>query len=403
MDTEQRSNSLVQLIERDKLVKIIESFTRATDITIDINDAMGYPIVEHKYFYGFCESIRSTEQGLKRCIESNAVLGFKTLQQGSSCMGKCHAGVMLMSVPIVVDGQFYGSITCGQMHLKKPGVKEVEQMLKATADLGIDPGELARTFQKIQVISTDKSQAAGGLIQFVVNYIAELVYRAKMQEELSREKLKAVEEARVIVELEHTLHKAEYKNLQAQIKPHFLFNTLNTITGLVTLGEYEKSVNTLYALSSLMRHNIDPPGETVTLREELNYVENYLRIQKSRFGNRLQVALEVPEELLDLQVPFLSLQPLVENACIHGLEPKEGIGHLWIKGASSNNQAEISVIDDGVGVSLDYLLEKALGQSGPGIGLRNVHRRLQLQFGKQFGVKITPAPGLTKVSFAIPF
>lgn len=401
---EQSLNRLFDLIEKDKLVRIIETFTKATDITIDINDAMGSPVVQHDYFYGFCRSIRSTECGLQRCIDSNAQLGFDTLKQNRSCLGKCHAGVMLMSVPIVVDQQFYGSITCGQMHLEKPGIEEIQAMLQATADLDLDPEHLTRTFREITVISIDKFQAAGGLIQIVVNYIVELIYRAKMQEELSREKLKAAEDSRMITELEHTLHQAELKNLQAQIKPHFLFNTLNTISGLITLGENKKGLNTLFALSNILRHNLDHPGEIVSLREELHYVESYLLIQKNRFGDRLEVFIEVPEELKDVQIPYLSLQPLVENACGHGLEPKEGVGRLWIKGKQHNNTVEISVIDDGVGMPLSYSTFD-LSQDNPmiaGIGLRNVHKRLQLQFGREFGVKLMPEQGLTVVSLFIP-
>ncbi|MCB8816068.1 sensor histidine kinase [Desulfosporosinus shakirovi] len=396
--------SLFQLIEEDKLVRIIETFTKATDITIDINDALGFPVVNHNYFYGFCRSIRSKDAGLRRCINSNAALGFNTVEQGNSCMGKCHAGVMLMSVPIIVENQFYGSITCGQMHLEKPQAPEIEDMLHVTADLGLDPESLSQTFQEIQVISMEKCQAAGGLIQFVVSYIVELIYRAKMQEGLSEEKLKAAEDARIIVELEHTLHKAELKNLQAQIKPHFLFNTLNTIISLVTLGENTKGLNTLFALSNLLRHNIDQPEELVSLLEELHYVESYLLIQKNRFGERLEVTIDIPIDLQAIQIPFLSLQPLVENACIHGLEPKEGNGHLWIMGKKVSDHVEISVIDDGVGMPEHYapIDLNQDHQCVPGIGLRNVHRRLQLQFGKEFGVRLFPKQALTTVILLIP-
>ncbi len=396
--------SLFRLIEKDKLVRIIETFTKATDITIDINDDMGFPVVQHDYFYGFCRSIRSEESGLKRCIDSNAQLGFNTVEEGKSCMGKCHVGVMLMSVPIIVDGQFYGSITCGQMHLEKPQAQELTDMLHATADLNLDPEHLSQTFKEIQVISMDKCLAAGGLIQFVVSYIVELIYRAKIQEELSQEKLKAAEDARIIVELEHTLHKAELKNLQAQIKPHFLFNTLNTIISLVTLGENEKGLNTLFAVSNLLRRTIDQPEELVSLSEELHYIESYLLIQKNRFGTRLEVFIDVPDDLQTIQLPFLSLQPLVENACIHGLEPKEGIGHLWIKGCKVSNGVIISVIDDGVGMPYHYATID-LSRDQPiisGIGLRNVHKRLGLQFGKEYGVKLLPERGLTTVSLLVP-
>lgn len=170
------------------------------------------------------------------------------------------------------------------------------------------------------------------------------------------------------------------------------------------LGENEKGLTTLFALSNLLRHDLDHPDEMVSLREELHYTESYLLIQKNRFGEHLQVEIEVPEEFKGVQIPFLSLQPLVENACIHGLEPKEGIGHLWIKGKKLANKLEVSVSDDGVGISPRSGVLN-LSENNPiigGIGLRNVHKRLQLQFGNEFGVKLKSEPGLTTVSLVIP-
>lgn len=404
-DANHKPEQLFQLIEKDKLVRIIEAFTKATDITIDINDANGLPVVDHDYFYGFCRSIRSTAEGLRRCLDSNAQLGFQTATQRGSCTGKCHAGVVLISVPILVEGQFYGSITCGQMHLDKPEAGTVAAMLEATSDLGLDPEYLSQTFREIQVIKPEKSQGAVWLIQIVVNYIVELMVRAKIKEELTRKKLKAAEDARLIMELEHTLQKAELKTLQAQIKPHFLFNTLNTVIGLITLGENQESLKTLFALSNLLRHNIDHPGELVTLKEELQYIKSYLFIQKKRLGNRLNITIDVPEDLLDITLPFLSLQPLVENACIHGLEPKEGPGHLRILGQRKLDCIELAVTDDGVGFPAAMNTAWAVGESEQPysrIGLYNVHKRLQLQYGPEFGVKIENTPGLTTVKLLIP-
>ncbi|SHI51470.1 sensor histidine kinase [Desulfofundulus thermosubterraneus] len=399
--------NLSQLIEKDKFLKIIESFTRATDITIDINDVYGNPVVEHDFFYGFCATIRSTAEGLKRCIRSNAEVGFRTAATGEVCFGTCHAGGTLMAVPLVVEGQFWGSITCGQMHLSPPDKKAVENMLKATADLGLDEQELVRGFQEIQVITPQKCQAASQLIQYVTNYIAELIYRAKIQEKEAREQLRTMDEARVRAELEKSLRLAELKNLQAQIKPHFLFNTLNTITSLVSLNENQKALKTLYALSNLLRCYIHHPEELVSLREELKYVQSYLTIQQTRFGNRLNVTINVPAALQELPVPFLSLQPLVENACIHGLEPKEGSGHLIITGEIKDGICEISVTDDGVGIPrevLDAINGNSQAGAGKprGIGLKNVDERLKLYYGPQYGVSLDSHPGWTRVCLKLP-
>jgi len=404
--------NILRLIEREKILKIIENFTNSTDITIDINDAMGYPLVEHNFFYGFCSTIRSTPEGLRRCIESNAEVGFKSAATRTTCYSICHAGVVLMAVPLVIDNQFWGSITCGQMHLKPPGEEGVKKMLAATADLGLDAAHLARTYQEIQVFTPEKCRAASQLIHYVINYITELIYRGQIKENEAREKLRSMHEAKTRAELENSLRMAQLKNLQAQIKPHFLFNTLNVITSLVTLNENEKALKTLYALSSLLRYNVQHPAELVPLREELKYVQSYLTIQQTRFGNRLKAEINVEDNLQHLPVPFLSLQPLVENACIHGLEPREGTGHLTITGHTLDGRAEIHVVDDGVGIppavleeirhNLQHRPPALLERPTRGIGLYNVDERLKLYFGPDFGLLLESRPGETRVRMVLP-
>lgn len=402
---------LLELIEKDKLIRVIETFTRATDITIDVNDDVGYPVVQHQFFYGFCKMIRSTEEGLRRCIESNAEVGFKTSATGKVCFSTCHAGVVLMAVPIVIDGSYCGSITCGQMHLSPPDEKKLSDMWSSTLDLGLDRNELERTYKEIQVTSMEKCLAASELIQFVISYMIELVYRAKVKEQAAQEKLRNMHEAKTRAELENSLRMAELKNMQAQIKPHFLFNTLNTIRGLITLEKNDKALDTLYALSGLLRYTLEQHGELVSLREELLYINSYLMIQKLRFGERLAFTIEVEESLYDIPIPFLSLQPIVENACIHGLEPKENCGHLKILGTVSGNVATINVTDDGVGIPDGVLTDLrarlnmvSAGNTGTtkGVGLWNVHRRLQLYFGGNFGLHLESGQGYTRITLKLP-
>lgn len=405
------SRSLLELIEKDKLLTVIETFTRATDITIDVNDDEGYPVVQHHFFYGFCKMIRSTEEGLKRCIESNAEVGFKTSATGKVCFSTCHAGVVLMAVPIVIEGSYCGSITCGQMHLSIPDENKLSEMWETTRDLGLDKNELVRTYKEIQVTSMEKCLAASELIHFVISYMIELVYRAKVKEKAAQEKLRHMHEAKTRAELENSLRMAMLKNMQAQIKPHFLFNTLNTIRGLVTLGKNDKALETIYALSGLMRYTLDQHGELVSLQEELLYINSYLVIQKLRFGERLAFTIEVEEKLLNIPIPFLSLQPIVENACIHGLEPKENHGHLKITGSVTGNTATIAVTDDGVGIPGEVLaglrarldMPSAGSAGSPGsMGLWNVHRRMQLYFGVNFGLHLESEEGRTKVTLKLP-
>lgn len=409
------SNPLL-MVDNDKFIKIVEVFTRATGVTIDINDTRGYPLVEHNFFYGFCHNIRRNPEGLKRCIKSNAEVGYLSSVTGQSRICKCHAGLALVAVPILIDGKFCGTITAGQMHLEQPDKKAIEQMLEAARYLNFDSRELIESFLEVQVITPEKCRATAELIQFVVNSIAELIYFQKLQETRTREKLKLMNEAMNRAEVENALRMAELKNLQAQIKPHFLFNTLNTIRGLIILEENEKALSTLYSLTGLLRYNFSNRDDLITLLEEMDYVNNYLSIQKARFGEKIQVVIDIEPELLNLPLPCLTLQPLVENACNHGVEYCEEGGLVSIMARRIGPDIEICVIDTGPGFPEEALQQlnsyfrgeisdKQSGMStisGGRIGLRNVHRRLQLFFNGNYGLGVESRPGCTRVCMTLP-
>jgi len=397
---------LLHFIENDKMMQIVESFNKATDITIGINDNLGFPIFEHDYFNGFCKYIRSTEKGLRRCIESNATIGFHSANKGQIAISPCHTGALLMAMPIIVEDLFLGSITCCQLHLQTPNEKAIEKMLAATKDLGYNSEKLVKLFKDIKVITHEKCTAVSNLIQLVVNYITELIYRSKKQEGHLMEKIDDILEAKTKTELENSLRLAKLKNLQAQIQPHFLFNTLNTLSGLITLKQNEKALDVVYSISEIMRYNLDRAGELVTLKEELRNVENYLHIKKIRFGNRLDYKFNIEKGLMEIELPYLTLQPLVENACNHGIEPKPGNGYILITGKSIEDRIEIVVEDNGLGMpeelieSFPECVEEMNKRNC--IGLINVHSRLQLCFGLGFGVKLARTRGKTQVKLILP-
>ncbi|MFZ5945678.1 MAG: sensor histidine kinase [Bacillota bacterium] len=397
---------LLNYIENDKMLQIIKSFNKATGITIDINDNLGFPLVEHDYYTGFCRHIRSTEIGLKRCIESNASIGFHSANKGQVAISPCHTGALLMAMPIILDDLFLGSITCCQIHLQPPDDKAIDKMLRATKDLDFEPIQLVKTFKSINVISPEKCTAISNLIQLIVNYITELNFRAKKQEGKFRKKMDTIIEAKNRTELENNLRQAQLVNLQMQIQPHFLFNTLNTLSVLILFNRNKEALDVVYSISEILRYNLDRTGELVTLEEELRNVENYLHIKKVRFGEKISYKLEFQEDLLSIELPYLSLQPLVENACIHGIEPMQDKGHIAICGKSFSDRVEITIEDNGLGIPAKLIknfpacTEEMKKKNS--IGLLNVHNRLQLCFGSSYGLKLSRNGTKTQVKLVLP-
>ncbi|MGK5508950.1 LytS/YhcK type 5TM receptor domain-containing protein [Brevibacillus formosus] len=207
-----------------------------------------------------------------------------------------------------------------------------------------------------------------------------------------------------LAEIEHQAKmrkQAEVSALQAQINPHFLFNTLGTIMSYCRTDP-DQARNLIGHLSDIFRRNLKSKGNLHSLQEELDGIKSYLEIEKVRFSNRLKVNMEIDESLLERKLPVLTLQPIVENAIHHGLSPKVSDCLLTIRVEPYDHEVKISIEDNGVGISEERLAEIWNSQS-KGIGLVNVHSRLQSIYGKKYGLTIQSKPGLgTVVSFVAP-
>lgn len=194
---------------------------------------------------------------------------------------------------------------------------------------------------------------------------------------------------------------AERKALQAQINPHFLYNTLNTIKSIAKLQGIDQITTIVTQLGKLLRNTIDNEKEMVSLAESLELLESYLAIQKIRFGQRLSYSIEAPENILLQKVPKLILQPIVENAVIHGLEQKTEAGKVTVKASEKENMLNIEISDNGLGMDIPWVPGE---HSGPhGVGLNNIRRRLILIYGESAGLDISSrADEGTQVIVTIP-
>ncbi|HWR10125.1 histidine kinase [Sporomusa sp.] len=196
--------------------------------------------------------------------------------------------------------------------------------------------------------------------------------------------------------------KAELKVLRAQINPHFLFNTINIIMSFCRTDP-DKARSLLGSLATLMQRAYSNQEDFLTLQDELTAVTAYLEIARSRFGDRLDIAVHVDDSANTALVPALSLQPLVENALNHGLFPKLGHCLLAIEASIEATALIITVTDNGVGIPTEILTQIKAGNSD-GIGLLNVHRRLTSLYGPEYGLSITSEPPFgTEIRLQIPF
>ena len=194
---------------------------------------------------------------------------------------------------------------------------------------------------------------------------------------------------------------AEYLALQNQINPHFLYNTLEAIRADALIAGVDQIADTTEALATFFRYTITDVERLVTLSDELENVEDYFTIQKFRFGDRMNLELELnDEELLSARMPRLVLQPLVENAVRYGVD-KRGFRIINISAETKEDAAVIAVTDHGSGIPDEVVRSLKAGQ-GKGVGLLNVHKRLQSLYGEEGGLQITVTENGSRVAFRIP-
>jgi two-component system LytT family sensor kinase len=196
---------------------------------------------------------------------------------------------------------------------------------------------------------------------------------------------------------------AELRFLRAQISPHFIYNALAAIESFVR-SDPDRARELIIEFSDFIRYSFRSHGQFVTMAEELRLVDTYLDLERARFGDRLAVTLRVAPEVLGVMLPPLILQPLVENAVHHGLEPSEHRGELEITISDVDAVAVVSVEDNGVGAEPGHFRRVLAGTDGDdSVGLRNVDERLRTVFGDDFGLTIESGVGAgTKVTVRIP-
>lgn len=266
-------------------------------------------------------------------------------------------------------------------------IQAAKQLSRGRFDLKIEVATndemsfLAKTFDRMRVN--------------INNLIQEIQEKAQLEKELQDNRL--------------LLKESQLRSLQSQINPHFLFNTLDTISKKAYLEGSEETSDLLVSVANLLRYNLKRLDRPVTLSEEVNVLQQYIEIQKARFAERVRFHADIDESCLQLQMPGLTLQPIVENAIIHAVEPREEGGVIWFRVTSGPERVTVEIADDGPGMAagtvqgiLDETEVEAGGHS-TGIGFGNVVKRLRLFYGISDVVEIESGeqPG-TRILLKLP-
>lgn len=307
--------------------------------------------------------------------------------------------VILFIVLVIAAGSFVGLLT-GTI------VTPIQELVSASRS--ISQGKLEE--EDITVSNRDELgelvDSFNSMKRATRKNIQTLEENQRLSEQLHKE---AMERA----EMEKRLEATRMDLLQSQIKPHFLFNTLNTISGMAELEDAEKTDSMIRSLSRLFRYNLHTTDQYVSFSQELEVARDYLYLQQMRFGDRVQYELPGPDSVNaayigNIMVPVFLLQPLIENAVIHGIAKKEQGGKITISADKTEDALHVQVSDTGVGMdpdTLQGLIRKLKGEPSDvhvGIGIGNLYRRLTALYGED-SMKISSEAGKgTQVALMIP-
>ncbi|AOY77132.1 sensor histidine kinase [Clostridium formicaceticum] len=383
------------------LTDIQSRLAKLVDVPTIIVDPKGNPVSEISNFTPFCKLIRSSPKGSKKCIACDAEAGLIAVEKKTPRTYTCHAGLIDCVSPIIVNGHFLGSVLGGQVLIDGEQTRDAIDIKGISKKFEIPIDLLEKSLEFIPVVSREYLQNYVDFYNFLANQIAQMGIHRLTQEKL-------LKESREKLQLEQQAKKMELKTIRAQIHPHFLFNTLNTIARMALIEDAPKTEELIYQLSNLLRYNLKNVEDLPRIRDEITNIKRYLSIQTFRYSDRISYEIDIDESIMEYRIPSMILQPIVENSMIHGLEPKKEGGKITITGKFlSDKDLLIKVSDDGrgIGPKLLHTLNSLsdMPNDHAGIGIKNTSDRIRHHFGKSYSIKIeSELDSFTTVYIHIP-
>ncbi|MGE5483820.1 MAG: PocR ligand-binding domain-containing protein [Ignavibacteriales bacterium] len=400
---------LTDMVDLRVLQDIQDRLAKATGLGVIILDGAGKPVTEPALLPPFCRVVRSQDGTSGHvCTAFTSYPGQKSTELGKPFFFGCCCGISCVTVPITIDARYLGSITCG-FALVEPRSDELTPAVRALArSIRVDDELLVEQHSTVPEMLKTPLLAAADSLQLVTNVIVELAVQSMKDRTMREYSDRLARETEAVSNLQNALAEANMRMIQAQISPHFLFNSLNLIAGTIHEDPF-RSEKTVYSLSDFLRYILDNRGKLVPLEREVACIRNYVAIQQGRFGSSLRVQVRCSESSLTTMIPAMTLQPLVENAITHGLAPRNFEGTVTLTSRMNHGRVLIVVQDDGVGMDTNSVLDTPGAGAGgvvskkQRIGLAFVTNTLKYHFGDGFSVDIKSLPGRgTRIALVIP-
>ncbi|MCW2475210.1 MULTISPECIES: PocR ligand-binding domain-containing protein [unclassified Symbiopectobacterium] len=382
---------LQEILDVERLQTLQDNFSKSMMIALVVVDEKGVPVTKPSGFSDFCARSRRNPALAQHCYDCDDAGGRAAMAACRPVVYRCYCGFVEFAVPIMIDNHYLGAFISGQVKVETSKETEIPYILAENGVWEENP-MLVNLHENTKRMPYERFESTAYTLLHVASYLVEQAYANNIQRELHQKDLALTNELRKRVDIERSLHEAEFKALSYQINPHFLFNVLNTIGRLAFLENAQRTENMVHDFSDMMRYLLRKSNNgLITLRNEINYVNSYMSIQKVRMSDRFDYMFSIPDKYLDVICPFLILQPLVENFFNYVVEPREIKSHIHIKATDDGHDVIIEVTDNGDGISpqdIEHILSGNENRQKGGIGINNIQNRLQLLFGERYGLEI---------------
>ncbi len=390
---------LKDAIDINAFQKIQDDISNVTEMSIITVDYMGKCATKHSRCSDFCKLMRANETYYQLCERCDSRGGLEAARLEKLYIYKCHKGLIDFATPIIVDGQYLGSVMAGQVLVEDDSNVDLENIVNTENNFDSlekeEKEKLLEAYNKLPVVSFKRVQEVAQMMFHISNYIVEEAVSKMLQRELDEKKVKFAESEKMQAELEKEYKASQLKALQSQINPHFLFNVLNSISSLSIVEKAPKTQEVIYNLSNMLRYTLKKANKIVSLEEEFDYINSYLNLQKVRFSDRLNYEVNIDKQFSNIRLPFMVIQTFVENSVVHGLETKEEGGYIKIFVEDADEYVMIHIEDNGTGIPREQLklmqeeLQIRDDNNLDKIGMNNANKRMAYYYGDEYKIEIT--------------
>jgi two-component system LytT family sensor kinase len=348
--------NLLDVVSPDFLKDLLNRFTEATGVKTLITDNLGTPLIWPdcpSLYCNFCAKMRANPETNIECQKSDAFGGISAFHKKLPFIYRCHMDIVEVSVPIIINGQYLGVIMIGQLRVEDESHFDVAKNVSSAVDLNADPELKAvyeETMKELPLVPLDKLRALANMLHSIANYIAQISLNSILKDTNNELNIRIQHEANSKIQLEKNLKQKEVHSMERSLKPQYLFNVLNTINNLILLENPQRASEVISSLSKIMRYNLRHTDQISTVGEELEAIQDYLKIQQLSTEDKITIQTVVSADCMNAIIPPFSIQSFVENAFQHGLKTKLSGGTFYLEVSKLGSKIKIIVSDNGVGM-----------------------------------------------------